>query len=191
MAAISIKEGGKLTDLRVLFNSIDEVYFSKTTLTNAQAINALSEIDLELPILDSGVTFDSGTPDKTEVKLTTGAVWVAKLKKGDSDISMQVASVAGAVNDLFLSKKGGAITMTNTIGGKTYKGEGYGLEPKSVDGALVLCSEDKQTILVLPSVTLTSNFVGPDDSNPAYFNVAVTPRENEEGMAICILEQSV
>lgn len=191
MAEISVKEGGRLVDLRVLFNSVDEVYYCKTPLNNAQVINALSEIDMELPVLEGGVTLDSGTPDKTEVKLTTGSVLVAKLKKGDSDISMQVASVAGAVNDLFLSKKGGAITMTNTIGGKTYKGEGYGLEPKSVDGALILCSEDKQTMLVFPSVTLTSNFVGPDDSTPAYFNVAVTPRDNEDGIAICILAQSV
>lgn len=189
MADISVKEGGKLLDFQVLFNSVDEVYFSNNILTNEAAINALSEVDMEFPVLEGGVTFDTGTAEVTEVKLTTGAIWVTKTLPGDSDISFQVASVAGPINNLLMSKKGTGITTTSTIEGKTYKGNSYSLAPKTVTGSLIMCAEDKQTIIILPNVTLISNFVGPDDTNPAYFNVAVTPKENGDGASIAILER--
>ena len=190
MADITVKTGGKLIDLQVLFNAVDEVYYIKTPLENEAAINALTEVDMEFPVLEGGVTFDTGTAEVTEVKLTTGAIWVTKTVPGDSDISFQVASVAGAISDLLMTKKGTGITMTSTIEGKTFKGSSYSLAPKTVFGALLMCSQDKQTAFVLPNVTLTSNFVGPDDTNPAYFNVAVTPKENGDGASICILNST-
>lgn len=188
MANITVKDGGRLLDLQVLFNSVDEVYYNKNILENEAAVGALSEMDMEFPVLEGGVTIDTGTAEVTEVKLTTGAIWVTKSVPGDSDISFQVASVAGAINDLLLTKRGTGVTMTSTIEGQSYSGYSYSLAPKTNSGSLVMCSEDKQTVIVLPNVTLVSNFVGPDDTNPAYFNVAVTPKENGDGASIIILQ---
>lgn len=189
MADLTVKQGGKLIDFQVLFNSVDEVYYLKSMLSNEAAVAALTEVDMELPVLEGGVTFDTGTAEVSEVKLTTGAIWVTKTTPGDSDISFQVASVAGAINDLLLKKVGTSASLANGLEGNTYTGNSYSLAPKTVSGALIMFSQDKQTCVILPNVTMSSNFVGPDDTNPAYFNVAVTPKENGDGAAIIILER--
>ena len=75
-----------------------------------------------------------------------------QLIAGDSDIQFQVPSVAGKINDLLLNKKAETVTMTATIDGETYEGEGYNIEPKKVIGGLFMRSEDRQTALFLPNV---------------------------------------
>ena len=43
------------------------------------------------------------------------------------NIQFQVPSVAGKINDLLLNKKAETVTMTATIDGETYEGEGYNI----------------------------------------------------------------
>ena len=146
------------------------------------------DMDMELPALDDGVTFDTGSADVTRVRITTKAVWTSKASKGDPDITFQVA---GVVNDLLMENKKTIASATNIINGKTYKGAAYSLSPKKVTGALLMQSEDRQTIIILPNVEMYANFVAADGDNPAYFNVAVTPLENSEGAEIFILSETV
>ncbi|MFQ7087201.1 MAG: hypothetical protein ACLRTD_22395 [Bacteroides sp.] len=56
------------------------------------------------------------------------------------------------INDLLLNKKAETVTMTTTIDGETYEGEGYNIEPKKVTGGLFMRSEDRQTALFLPNI---------------------------------------
>lgn len=102
MAKITVTN--QLSALRAVFNKMDEVYYSKTPLTVAKLASAIT-VDMELPVLSDGVTFNTGEPETTEIKLTTGANWVTRTEKGDSDISLQVASLKGVINDLFMDKK--------------------------------------------------------------------------------------
>jgi len=95
------------------------------------------------------------------------------------------------VNDLLMENKKTIASATNIINGKTYKGAAYSLSPKKVTGALLMQSEDRQTIIILPNVEMYANFVAADGDNPAYFNVAVTPLENSEGADIFILSETV
>lgn len=177
-----------LNDLKTLFNKVSEVYYKSTPITKSvlTAQGGLT-VDMELPVLEDGVNFDTGTADITEIKLTTGAVWTSKANKGDSDISFQVASVAGDVNDLFMEKKEDIASVTTIVNGVTYSGAGYSLAPHKVTGSLLLKAEDGQTVIILPSVEMYANFIGADGDNPAYFNVAVTPLENADGEDIIIL----
>ena len=87
---------------------------------------------MELPVLSDGVTFDTGAADVSKIKLTTGATWTSIANAGDSDIQFQVPSVAGKINDLLLNKKAETVTMTATIDGETYEGEGYNIVVKTV-----------------------------------------------------------
>lgn len=181
-----------LAELKVLFNDIDEIYYKsgeiKASDLGSTALTAL----MELPVLDEGVTFDTGAADVTRVRITTQETWTSKATKGDPDITFQVASIAGDVNDLLMTKiTAAAVTgATNLVNGKTYAGAGYSLSPKKVTGALVMFSEDKQSVIILPSVEMYASFVGNDGDNPAYFNVAVTPVANSEGADIYILSET-
>lgn len=190
MAGITITN--KLNDLKTLFNSVKEIYYSSTELTSTLLNGESLTIDMELPVLEDGVNVDTGTADVTNIKITTGAIWTSKALKGDPDISFQVASLDGAVNDLMLNKvTEAAVTSASALlNGTTYKGSGYSLSPKKITGALIMFSEDRQTIIVLPSVEMYSNLVAADGDNPAYFNVTVTPLENSEGADIFILEKT-
>jgi hypothetical protein len=182
----------KLTDLKTLFNDVKEIYFKSSEIKTADLGKAFTA-DMELPVLEEGVSFNTGDADVTEIKLTTGSTWVSKATKGDSDISFQVASIAGPVNSLLMNKVGTEITSTAGIlvDGVTYEGAAYSLAPKKVVGSLLMFSEDRQTIIALPNVEMYSSLVAADGDNPAYFNVTVTPLENSEGADIMILWKKV
>lgn len=184
MAALSITKG--LGDLKVLFNKIKEVYFvSDTTLTPA----TLTTVDFELPVLSDGITFDTGAPSITKVKLTTGETWTSISEAGDSSIEMQISSVAGIINDTFLNKQGDAVSMTTTIEGNTYEGQGYDLEPKKVEGGLLMLSEDRQAAIYMPHVEIYSSFVV-DQSKTGYFNLTCTPLASVTGQAIYFMQKA-
>ena len=172
-----------LTDLKVLFNDLKEVYFKAGEIKTSDLGSEALTMDMEFPALDDGVTFDTGSADVTRVRITTKAVWTSKASKGDPDITL--------VNDLLMENKKTIASATNIINGKTYKGAAYSLSPKKVTGALLMQSEDRQTIIILPNVEMYANFVAADGDNPAYFNVAVTPLENSEGADIFILSETV
>lgn len=177
-----------IADLKTIFNKIDEVYFKDDEITTTElgGSSAISDV-MELPVLSNGVTLNTGEAEVTEIRLTTNEIWTSRAEKGDSDITFQVPSVAGEVNDLFLDNKSAAISSTILVDGKTFSGAAYSLSPKKVKGALVLMSEDKQTAIVLPAVEMYANLVAADGENPAYFNVSVTPVANSEGFDIMIL----
>lgn len=182
----------KLTDLKTLFNDVKEIYFKSSEIKVAD-LNKSFTADMELPVLEEGVSFNTGDADVTEIKLTTGSTWVSKATKGDSDISFQVASIAGPVNSLLMNKVGTDITSTEGIlvDGVTYAGAAYSLAPKKVAGSLLMFSEDRQTIIALPNVEMYASLVAADGDNPAYFNVAVSPLENSEGADIMILWKKI
>lgn len=186
MAAITVTN--PLSTLQVVFNKMDEVYYKKTPIAVDDLATAITA-DFELPVLADGVTFNSGEPEKTEIKLTTGANWVVRTEKGDSDISFQVASLKGDINDLFMDKKSDVASSTSFDATASYAGAAYSLAPKKVSGAIILLSDNKDVIVVLPSVEMYGSLVLADGDNPAYFNVTVTPLENEDGSDIIILER--
>lgn len=182
-----------LGDLRTLFNEAKEIYYKKGEIKVSDLEAESLSVDMELPVLDEGLTFNTGEVEVTEVKLTTGTIWTSKATKGDSDVTLQVASIAGAVNDLFMNATAdGDVTgmAGGILTGKTFSGKSYSLAPKKVAGALIFMSEDRQTVIVLPNVEMYANLVVADGDNPAYFNVAVTPVENSDGADIIILSSS-
>lgn len=187
MAGMTITKG--LSDLKTLFNDVEEVYYKSTEIKSTDLAASALTVDMELPVLEDGLNLDTGAADVTQIKLTTGTIWTSKVVKGDSDISLQVASIAGVVNDLFLSKGKAVASATGLIDGSTYKGSGYNLNPKKVTGSLILPSNDRNTIIVLANVEMYASLAA-DGDNPAYFNVTVSPMANSDGDEIIILEKT-
>lgn len=178
-----IKVTTSLDDLEVLFNQMKEVYFIKTP---NKALSEITDFDIELPVLDDGVTFDTGEADVTKVKLTTGRIWTSVADAGDADIAFQIASVAGPINEIFMNKKGSKVAMTATIDGETYEGQGYDFTPKKVKGAFFMRSEDRATAIYLPNVEGYSHFIS-EKGKPGYFNTSWSPKNDTNGAGIYIL----
>lgn len=186
MAATITKE---VTDLKQIFNSVNNVYYKNGEITSTDLSGTSLKFDMELPILSDGVTFNTGEPDVTEVKLTTQRIWSRVVKKGDSDISFNVASVGGTVTDVLMKKVGNAVTggAGTVVAGKTYSGQGFSLDPQTITGSLVFVSEDKGCCIVLPLAQIVSSLNAADGDNPAYFQCKVTPCPNSEGIDLFIL----
>lgn len=174
-----------LDDLEVLFNQMKEVYFIKTP---NQELSAITAFDMELPVLDDGVTFNTGEASITKIKLTTGRIWTSVADAGDADVQFQVASVAGAINELLMKKKTETVAMTVTLDGETYEGEGYDTAPKKVKGAFFMRSEDRATALYLPNVEGYSHFIS-ERGKPGYFNTSWSPKNDSHGAGIYILRK--
>lgn len=166
-------------NLKKIFDKVNRVYyFPDPTKSLAEQTGGI-----EFPVLEDGVSFNTGDPDKNEVKLTDGTTWTSKVKQGDSDISFQVSSVHSTINDLLMEKKNSA-SISAEFDGVTYTGNGYSLAPKKVSGALLLTSEDKTTAIYLPNVEMYASFNGEGgDDSTGYYNVAVTPLTDANGAA--------
>lgn len=184
MAAMTITNS--LDSLRVLFNKIDEVYYKSARNVTP---DGLASVDYEFPVLSDGVTFNTGDLDVTKVKLTTGATWTSYSEVQDSDISFQVATVHDGIVSLFFENHGGTATLGSSIGGSTFAGKGYGIEPKKCTGGLLLASEDKQTVIFMPNVEMYGSLTY-EDGKPIYINVTVTPLGDASGNAFYILKSN-
>lgn len=165
----------QIGSLKQVFSKVAHVYYSSNVL-NDEPGTAIT-VDMELPVLEDSVSFDTGSVDKTEVKLTTGTIWTSKSTKGDSDITFQVASLNSAINELFLGKDG------DDTSGKTH---GYSLDVKKATGALYFVDETGKGLVVLPNVEMYGSLVLGEGDNPAYFNVTVTPTINSKNASIYI-----
>lgn len=165
--------------LRKIFDKVSRVYyFPDPTKALASQTGGI-----EFPVLEDGVSFDTGAPDKNEVKLTDGTTWTSKVKQGESDISFQVSSVHSTINDLLMEKKT-QNAISAEFDGVTYTGNGYSLAPKKIVGALLMTSEDKKTAIYLPNVEMFSSFNGEGgDDSTGYYNVSVTPLTDSNGAA--------
>ena len=177
--------------LRKIFDKVNQVFLFEDNKTAGGVVKALGELTngIELPVLDGGVTFDTGEPETNEVKLTDQTVWTSKITQGDSDISFQVSSVHETINELLMTKKAAAvISEAVQIGDYDYTGQGYALAPKKINCALVMVSEDRLTGVFLPNVEAFASFNGEGgDDSTGYYNVAVTPLTDANGAAFYIL----
>lgn len=189
----SLAAGMGVENLQVLFAKMSRAFYSPEQITAANFGNKGLELAYELPILEDSLNFDMGQPEKTETKLTSGIVWVSRANKGDSDISFQVASLAGVINDTFMNKRsnvtlsGVQFTNGGAFGipeGNTYAGVGYSDDVKKVTGSLIFLDDNAQTVIVLPNIEAYAGLVVGEGDNPAYFNVSVTPKLNADGVNI-------
>lgn len=167
-------------NLKQIFDKVHRVYyFPDSSKSFAEQVNGI-----ELPVLEDGVTFDTGEPEKNEVKLTDGTTWTSKVKQGESDISFQVSSVHDTINELLMEKKSGATISGVEFEGFTYEGDGFSLAPKKVAGALLMVSSDFKSGVYLPNVEMFASFNGEGgDDSTGYYNVSVTPLTDSKGAA--------
>lgn len=179
MAAINITN-----DLAALDKHFCQMHHIYYIATPNQSLDELTTFDFELPVLEDGVGFDTGAPSVNRIKITEGRTICSNASQGDPSINFQVASIAGAVNDLLMDEKVASATVGGTIDGVTYAGKGYSLDPKKVTGALFMTSKDKKSAIYLPNVEMFSSFNGEGgDNTTGYYNVEVTPLADENGAA--------
>lgn len=177
--------------LKKIFDKVHRVYYFADNKTAQGVVKPLGQLTngVEFPVLEDGVAFNTGDPDKSEVKLTDGTTWTSKVSQGESDISFQVSSVHSTIMDLLMEKKtDAAIGTAVQIGDYDYTGQGYSLAPKKLSGALVMVSSDFLTGVYLPDVELFASFNGEGgDDSTGYFNVSVTPLTDANGAGFYIL----
>ncbi|MBQ0113672.1 MAG: hypothetical protein KBT03_11120 [Bacteroidales bacterium] len=188
---VSIVDGGDASSLKTLFSKLKNVYYNSDPIT-ASTLSSQTGIqcELEFPVLSDGVSVNTGDAEVQEIKITTGSIWTSRADKGDSDISFQVASIDGKINDLFLTKKNNkSVSGIEIMNLGTFSGESYDLDVNKVTGSLILTDDNGQTVLILTNVEMYASLVVGDGDNPAYFNVTVTPSNNTDGAAIMILHK--
>ena len=179
MAEITVTTG--LSALEKHFCQMHHVFYISEP---NKALSDLTTFDMELPVLEDGVGFDTGAPSVNRIKITEGRTICTNATQGDPSINFQVASVAGAVNDLLMTEKEDTGTVGGTVDGVTYAGKGYSLDPKKVTGALFMTSKDKKSAIYLPNVEMFASFNGEGgDNTTGYYNVEVTPLADGNGAA--------
>jgi len=177
--------------LKVLFNKIKHVYF----FTEAGKLpGQLTTANFELPIVEDTVQFNTGEPDVSRVKLTTGDTWTSIATAGDAEITLQLSTVASSLLDIFFEKTGknegetpDTVSLGATIGGRSFAGYGYSFSsPKKVNGGLLMTSADNEVVLYLPDVEMYSS-LQTDNDVPAFINVTCTPTVDKNGVQIWVL----
>lgn len=182
MAAITITND--ISDFQSVFDNPKDVFFNASPVSDP---DLLATLEKQLPIIVSQATLNTGAPTVNETKLIDGRIWSSYATAGDADIKLQVASIAGSITDLFMNKVGDAISMTNTLGGKTYTGQGYNISPKKVKGALLYRSQDEEKLILLPNVDIYASFNAGSGTTAGYFDLIIKPKENADGVSIAFL----
>lgn len=177
MAAITVSK--TVEQLKKLFNRVNDVFWYDKPVGNVSELNEV----IALPVGEDGVNFDAGDPDITKYKLTDGQIWTSIADAGDAEISFQVPSVDDVIASLFQNKKTSSAAEIS-LDGKTYKGNGYDFAPKKVSGSLVLRSQDKATVIVLPNIEGFATAKLDDQGKPLYYNFSVSPLNNSAGVGI-------
>ena len=167
-----------LGDLQKLFNKLKNVYYSATPFDTPEAFFTAG--GMELPILSDGVTFNTGQPSITKIKLTTGATWTSMAEAGDSDISFQVATVADDINAIFLNKRT-ASPVTTASAPMAAK--------ELFSGSMLFVSEDRQCVVVMLNIEAYAN-LQVETAKPSYYTLQVTPLRDKKGAALYILHKS-
>ena len=175
---LSVKSGNDLETLRVLMTKMKNVYYFAAP---NKGVSELGEAEMEFPVLEDGITFDTGAPEVSKIHLTEGRTWVSSAKDGTADITLNVSSIADAVNALFLGTAKAAADTGLTINGKKYVGAGYSLGAHKVTGALLFTDQAEVTAIYLPNIEAFASFTGIDGDNPAYYKVTVTPLADNDG----------
>lgn len=164
-----------------IFHSVKEVYYRKEKIIASDLEKGNISVDIELPILEDSVSLNTGEPIVSESKLTSSRGFGISVRRGDSDITMKVASIHGEINEYLLNKQ-------NDIDNETILGKSFNLEPKTIEGSLFLFSENHNTIIVLANVSITSNLVIEQDST-SYFLLRIVPYSNADNDEIYILRK--
>ena len=182
MAAVSVTN--QLSALHDVFDKIKEVYYVARPNT---PLASLATFDMEWPVISDGVSFDTGEPSITKVKLTSGETWTTMSEAGDPTITFQVGSFSPEIADLFLNKETEEeVAMTNTVNGVTFGGIGYNLEPKKINCGIFMVAENREVAIYMPNVEVFANMVIEED-RPAYFNANITPLVSDTGDTLFIL----
>lgn len=184
--AITFTSTKKSASLQTVFSKPNHVYFEGAALTKS-AITSGVDMDLELPVLEDSISINFGDAETTEINLIDGTIWTSKATKGDSSITFQVPSLSDEINSLFMTK--GTAYETTGIDGKDYNGAGWKVDVKKALGALLLTDDTESVCLVLPNVEMTGTFNAGDGDNPAYYNVTVVPKPNQDGDTIIIFKK--
>lgn len=188
----------KLGTLADVFNRVDRVLFNDSPIANTGALASMTTVHSELPVIDGSITLNMGEADVTKVKITTGQDWVSYAQAGESDISMQVASISTVMNDLFgdyatteieLDLSTAIVKPVGDGSSVSFVGKGYGTKPKKLTGALIFISQDEKALIVLPKAEIFATFIAADGDNPAYWNLVITALANESDVAYYLLNQ--
>lgn len=191
MAELSVTT--TIGQLKVLFNKIKHVYFFTEAGLSPEDV---SVANFELPIVEDTVTFNTGEPDVTRVKLTTGDTWTSIASAGDAEITLQLSTVATSLLDIFFDKTGEGAShalreLNVSVGGREFAGYGYSFSsPKKVNGGLLMTSADNDVVLFLPDVEMYSS-LQTDNDVPAFINVTCTPTVDVNGVQIWVLPKVV
>lgn len=190
---ITVASNSSIGDLHQLFNQVRKVFFNATPIEASDFTSGI-EAEMEFPVLEGGVTFNGPSTDKQEVKLTDGTIWTQKVTLGDSDISLQIASIADKIASLFMTKKTSSnISIKSSLATSeeiTYSGVGYVMDGRTVKGSLVMYDQSGETMIVLPNVEMAGTPNGADGDNPTYFDTKVTPLINKAGVNIYIFQKA-
>lgn len=170
----------------VTYDQTNGTYFVAQTTPTAIAAVDFSAADQLFTLKDS-LQLTSDDPSSTDVKIDQFDQVIDSIFEdgGNWRVTGNVPSVATEVFDYFF-EAGVAISTTalngQTIGTQhqTYKGKSYLNTKKSVEVAMLLESESRNTAIILAHVKLQVNFLAKDDdTNPAYltFTGAVLPNK--------------
>lgn len=128
---------------------------------------ATQQWDKELPVLEDGLSFSQDAPTiNTKKVLGITRPWFSTSEAGDVTMEITIPSVAeGLLGWLFSESATSVTTKEETYLGKkgSYKGKGYQLTKKSIQGTAMIISEDGSRALVIRHLEAYTSF---EYSNP-------------------------
>lgn len=191
---VAITSLAQVTDT-VIFDDITRAFKCDKVVDDLAQINSEEFPLVQLPITSDGVTFNLGSVNTTNKKLSSGELWGSKVEKDDPEVTFNIADISKIVNGMFMDEiveyeENGETPKEDveiTIAGHKYKGKGYSSSLKAWTGSLWFPSENAQGWIILPNVKVYGVFNGTDDGNTAFYGCSVTPQQNKKNAIMYLL----
>ena len=151
MAATSENVTNLIETFKEVFNGVSEFRWKDGDVSTASLTTV--KWDKVLPVMDDGMDFKQADPSITSSNvLGLSKPWASVAKAGDVNCTITIPSVADGVLGWLYTKGTTAITTAEElINGEsgTFKGYGYKLVKKVVEGTVMIISEDGKYALII------------------------------------------
>ena len=180
----------KLSDLKKAFVGIAEFRFRSTSAD----LTSDMVWDFELPILRDSFSFETSEPSFNEVFIHGESIpYASTAEPGETSISFEVPSIDKDITDWLLSPADTSTVtaIEDTVGGVsgTWSGNAYRLDNKTIQGMVMIISEDRTKSIVIKNF---KGYASPNMSDitntPVSFTISATLESSQSLSLIHISE---
>lgn len=156
-------------ELKDVFSGVSALWYQKSELDLSSLSGLTITPEYDLPVKVDTISLEQGDPTIDHYKVIgLPGDWVTSAESGDIDLSFRVPTKHTDVLKMAYGAASVKESVSATVDGVAYSGNGLVLQQKKIDGTFIFVNEDKTKLLVLTNTTLWAKPVLDQDAKGVF-----------------------